>query len=65
VGAAVDIGAAESAGDLVVTTASDVVDANDALVSLREAVTMANAGAGSDMIVFGLCCTNRLGGFIS
>ena len=38
----VDIGAAE-VQYLVVTTASDVVDANDGVLSLREAVALANA----------------------
>ena len=35
-----------------VTTTSDVVDAGDGVLSLREAVQMANAGAGPDSIVF-------------
>jgi len=35
-----------------VTTTSDVVNASDGVVSLREAVQMANAGAGADTIVF-------------
>ncbi|MCB1510711.1 MAG: cadherin repeat domain-containing protein [Hyphomicrobiaceae bacterium] len=36
----------------VVTTLADVVDANDGLLSLREAIAAANADAGSDGITF-------------
>ena len=35
-----------------VTTNSDVVDANDGVTSLREALTLANGSAGADKIVF-------------
>lgn len=35
-----------------VTTTSDVVDANDGVLSLREAVTAANSSAGADSIAF-------------
>ena len=45
-----DVGATEF--QLVVTTASDVVDANDGLLSLREALTLANANADADTITF-------------
>jgi len=48
----VDVGATEFNGPLVVTTASDVVDANDGLLSLREAITLANANADADVITF-------------
>lgn len=37
---------------IVVTTASDVVDANDGVLSLREAITQANANSDSDTITF-------------
>ena len=57
-----DIGAFEAGADpvapppagdaLVVTTADDVVDANDGVLSLREAVDTANARAGADTITF-------------
>ncbi len=46
----VDIGATEFL--LVVTTEADVVDANDGKLSLREAVTLANANSDPDMITF-------------
>jgi len=42
----------DSAG-LVVTTADDVVDANDGVTSLREALDLANNTAGADVITFG------------
>ncbi len=45
----VDVGATEF--KLVVTTLNDVV-ANDGQLSLREAVALANAGAGADVITF-------------
>jgi hypothetical protein len=48
----VDIGATEFTGSLVVTTELDVVDATDGLLSLREAVALANAGADADTIIF-------------
>ncbi len=51
-GGTVDIGATEFAGALVVTTAGDVADANDGLLSLREAVALANLSAGADIIAF-------------
>lgn len=51
-GGSVDIGASEFNDPLVVTTSDDVVDANDGLLSLREAVALANAGADADTIVF-------------
>lgn len=35
-----------------VTTTADVVDANDGVISLREAVTLANTAAGADTITF-------------
>ena len=35
-----------------VTTTSDVVDANDGQLSLREAITAANANADADVITF-------------
>jgi Bacterial Ig-like domain/Passenger-associated-transport-repeat len=44
--------AVQEAPSLVVTTASDVVDANDGLTSLREAITYANAHPGADTITF-------------
>ncbi len=61
--AAPDVGAFEAGatgpvapppvGDmLVVTTADDVVDASDGVLSLREAVDAANARAGADTITF-------------
>ena len=46
---------------LVVTTLDDVVDATDGLLSLREAVTLANASAGLDTITF---ADDLLGGTI-
>jgi Ca2+-binding RTX toxin-like protein len=46
----VDIGATEF--QLKVTTELDVVDANDGLLSLREAVTLANANANQSDITF-------------
>jgi len=42
----VDIGACEYLDPLFVTTATDVVDPNDGLTSLREAVGYANGNAG-------------------
>ena len=48
----VDVGATEFAGPLVVTTALDVIDANDGLLSLREAILLANADAAADTITF-------------
>ena len=47
----VDIGATE-AQYLLVTTASDVVDANDGVLSLREAVALANADPDLNIITF-------------
>ncbi|MCB1435502.1 MAG: hypothetical protein KDK75_24010, partial [Alphaproteobacteria bacterium] len=49
VGGTVDIGATEFA--LVVTTADDIV-ADDGVLSLREAIALANAGADADVITF-------------
>ena len=46
-----DIGAVEGPG-LMVTTAADVVNANDGLLSLREAVAIANGNANADSITF-------------
>ena len=54
----VDIGATE-VQELVVTTASDVVDANDGVLSLREAVALANAGDGLDRITFDGALANQ------
>jgi Ca2+-binding RTX toxin-like protein len=48
----VDIGAVEARAPLVVTTAADVVNAGDGKLSLREALTLANADSVSDTIVF-------------
>lgn len=48
----VDIGATEFDGPLVVTTELDVVDASDGLLSLREAVTIANGDGNGDLIKF-------------
>jgi lysophospholipase L1-like esterase len=49
----VDIGAYEAVNtSLIVTTATDVVDANDGLTSLREAVAYANSHSGADTITF-------------
>lgn len=47
-----DIGAFELSNGIVVTTLADVVDATDGLVSLREAVELANSTAGADTITF-------------
>ncbi len=50
-GVHVDIGATE-VQQLVVTTAADVVDAGDGVVSLREAVALANAAGAPQTIFF-------------
>jgi hypothetical protein len=42
---------AEAAGPIVVTTTADVIDSGDGLLSLREAVDIANATPGPDEIV--------------
>ena len=58
----VDIGAFErqpAPFPLIVTTTADVVDANDSLLSLREAVDLANRGAGADTISFATSLTGR------
>ncbi len=54
----VDIGATE-VQTLVVTTAADVVDANDGVLSLREAVALANAGDGFNRITFAAGLANQ------
>ncbi len=48
----VDIGASESRPPIIVTMATDVLDANDGLTSLREAVNDANQKVGDDTITF-------------
>ncbi|MCB1884215.1 MAG: hypothetical protein KDG89_09495, partial [Geminicoccaceae bacterium] len=45
-------GIEDGSGGFVVTTADDVVDAGDGVLSLREAVEAANARAGADTITF-------------
>ncbi len=55
VGTSVDIGAVEVqdvpvGGTIVVTTLTDVVDANDGVTSLREAIILANSTLGMDVI---------------
>jgi len=55
IGGTVDIGAFESPFEtpsLIVTTASDVVDASDFQTSLREAISFANNTSGADTITF-------------
>lgn len=56
-GAGCDIGSVEAQpselGVLVVTTTNDVVDAGDGVLSLREAIHLANVQAGPDQIVLG------------
>ncbi|MEM7506176.1 MAG: choice-of-anchor Q domain-containing protein [Pseudomonadota bacterium] len=54
IGPARDIGAFElrPAGIIKVTTAQDVVDANDGVLSLREAIALANGISGTDTIIF-------------
>ncbi len=47
-----DLGALESARDIVVTTLVDNLDANDGETSLREAVALANADDDKDVITF-------------
>ncbi|TNE67574.1 MAG: hypothetical protein EP335_01335 [Alphaproteobacteria bacterium] len=42
----------EQREDIIVTTADDVVDANDGVLSLREAVALANNTDGADTILF-------------
>ncbi|WP_222435032.1 beta strand repeat-containing protein, partial [Phaeobacter marinintestinus] len=52
-----DLGAVEAQSDapsLIVTTASDVVDATDGVTSLREAVAFANSNADTSTITFDL-----------
>lgn len=44
--------AAQAAAPLVVTTLDDVVDATDGVLSLREAIDLANARPGSDTVTF-------------
>src|SRR5262245_54565920 len=44
---------------LTVTTAQDVVNATDGVLSLREAITNANATAGQDTIVFAAALAGR------
>ncbi|MHC4878149.1 MAG: beta strand repeat-containing protein [Planctomycetota bacterium] len=48
----VDIGAYEDPNLIVVDTAADVVDANDGVTSLREAVSLTHATVGDDRIHF-------------
>ena len=50
-GGTVDIGAVEL-GEIKVTTAADTVRANDGVVSLREAVALANSVGGAQVISF-------------
>ena len=54
---AVDIGAVESP-DYLVTTALDVVDANDGFLSLREALNLANGNADANNIFFAASLDN-------
>jgi hypothetical protein len=51
---------AGAAGDIVVTTTADVVDAGDGVLSLREAVAQANATAGEDTVVLAEDATYQL-----
>lgn len=55
----VDIGASEL--QLVVTTLDDVVSDTDNVLSLREALSIANEDVGADTITFGVGGTIRLG----
>lgn len=50
---AVDTATTLNLDDLVVTTTDDVEDANDGVISLREAINLANNTAGADVITFG------------
>jgi CSLREA domain-containing protein len=46
---------------LIVTTTADTVDANDGLISLREAIDYANTNPGSDLIRFNMPVGERVG----
>ncbi|MEM6848090.1 MAG: cadherin repeat domain-containing protein [Pseudomonadota bacterium] len=66
VGGVLDLGAVEARDtpSLIVTTLTDVVDDQDGLTSLREAIAFANSQTGADTITFdsGLSGTLRLTG---
>jgi len=59
-----DLGAYEVSNSIVVTTLDDVVDGSDGLISLREAIALANDSTGADTITFaaGLAGVVRLDG---